>query len=165
MSDLRIEAYANSRLAASDIGATAVTLAILYARIALGAAFLSAVASRFGLWQHEPAMKRFAVFLERTAELNSFMPAATIPFLAWSATLLETTLGIALIVSGLMAFSPRGQAEWTRWIAWGSAALLALFGTLMAISGGIKPPLDYSVFSASACALLLAVYPEHHRRR
>jgi hypothetical protein len=28
----------------------------------------------------------------------------------------------------------------------------------MAISGGIKSPLDYSVFSASAGALLLALY-------
>jgi hypothetical protein len=34
--------------------------------------------------------------------------------------------------------------------------LLALFGTAMAISFGIKSPLDYSVFSASAAALLLA---------
>jgi hypothetical protein len=164
MSHLRTEAYAGSRIAAFDISGTATTLAILYARIALGAAFLSAVASRFGLWQHEPAMKRFAGFLQRTAELNSFMPAATVPLLAWSATLLETALGIALIVSGLMTFSPRGRAEWIRWVAWGSAALLALFGTAMAIADGIKSPLDYSVFSASACALLLAVYPERRWR-
>ena len=34
--------------------------------------------------------------------------------------------------------------------------LLAIFGTAMAISFGPKSPLDYSVFSASASALLLA---------
>jgi putative oxidoreductase len=38
--------------------------------------------------------------------------------------------------------------------------LLVLFGTAMAISFGIKAPLDYSVFSASACAVLLALYEE-----
>jgi len=37
-----------------------------------------------------------------------------------------------------------------------SKQMLALFGTAMAISFGLKSPLDYSVFSASAAALLLA---------
>jgi hypothetical protein len=35
--------------------------------------------------------------------------------------------------------------------------LLAIFGIAMAISFGPKSPLDYSVFSASAGALLLAL--------
>jgi hypothetical protein len=35
--------------------------------------------------------------------------------------------------------------------------LLAAFGTAMAISFGLKSPLDYSVFSASGAALLLAL--------
>jgi hypothetical protein len=43
-------------------------------------------------------------------------------------------------------------------VAFGAATLLFLFGTAMAISFGIKSPLDYSVFSASAAAVLLAVY-------
>ena len=47
---------------------------------------------------------------------------------------------------------------WPRWVALASALLLVLFGTAMAISFGIKSPLDYSVFSASAAAVLLAVY-------
>ena len=41
--------------------------------------------------------------------------------------------------------------------AFGSAALLALFGTAMACSFGLKSPLDYSVLSASAGALLLGL--------
>ncbi len=122
-------------------------LGISYARIALGAAFLSAVASRFGLWDKNVSWDNFANFTRYTAEVNSFMPAFTIPLLAWTATVAELSLGIALIIG----FRPR-------WVALGSALLLALFGTAMAISGGIKSPLDYSVFSASAGALLLALH-------
>lgn len=44
-------------------------------------------------------------------------------------------------------------------VALGSAVLLAIFGTAMAISLGLKSPLDYSVFSASAGALLLSRAP------
>ena len=44
-----------------------------------------------------------------------------------------------------------------RWTAFASAVLLALFGVAMALSFGPKEPLDYSVFSACAAALLLAL--------
>lgn len=122
-------------------------LAVLYLRIALGSAFLSAVADRFGLWGKHSDWGNFANFTLYTAKVNSFMPAFTIPFLAWAATIAETTLGILLIL-GL----------WPRWVAFTSAVLLAMFATAMAISFGIKSPLDYSVFSASAGALLLALF-------
>src|ERR1022692_2282662 len=122
-------------------------LGVLYARIALGAAFLSGIASRFGLYGKNVGYGNFASFEHYTAEVNSFMPAFTIPFLAWSATVAELVLGIALIFG-----------VWPRWVALGSAALLALFGITMAISFGIKSPLDYSVFSASAAAVLLALH-------
>lgn len=117
--------------------------AILYARLALGSAFLSAVAARFGLWRdRDPGA--FAQFIRYTGEVNSFLPAATYPALAVAATVAETLLGIALI-AGIRL----------RWTALASAVLLALFGVAMAISFGIKSPLDSSVFSASAAALLL----------
>jgi putative oxidoreductase len=122
-------------------------LGVLYARIALGAAFLSGVASRFGLYGKNVGYGNFANFVKYTAEVNSFMPAFSIPFLAWSATGAELVLGIALIL-GL----------WPRRVALGSALLLALFGIAMAVSFGIKSPLDYSVFSASAAAVLLALH-------
>jgi hypothetical protein len=48
-------------------------------------------------------------------------------------------------------------------VALGSALLLALFGIAMAISFGVKSPLDYSVFSASAAAALLALHHNHGR--
>lgn len=122
-----------------------------YAALALGAAFLSAVASRFGLWNGRPWDVAFAAFTAYTAEVNAFMPAATIPLLAWSATVAETVCG-TLLVAGVL----------TEWAAGASAVLLALFGTAMALSQGVKSPLDYSFFSASAAALLLA---ERLRRR
>ena len=120
--------------------------ALRYARIALGAAFLSGIASRFGLWGKGVGYGSFANFVGYTAEVNSFMPTSTIPFLAWAATVAELVLGVALILGVRL-----------RWAALGSALLLLLFGAAMAISFGLKEPLDYSVFSASAAALLLAL--------
>lgn len=121
-------------------------LALIYARIALGAAFLSGIASRFGLYGRNQGYGNFANFVKYTAQVNSFMPATTVPFLAWSVTIAEFILGVLLIV-GL----------WPRWTALASALLLAIFGAAMTVSMGIRSPLDYSVFSASAAAVLLAV--------
>jgi uncharacterized membrane protein YphA (DoxX/SURF4 family) len=104
---------------------TSERLAILYARIALGAAFLSAVADRFGLWGKYGGWKNFATFTDYTAQVNSFMPAFIIPFLAWAATAAELALGIGLIIG-----------FWPRWVASSAAILLFLFGTAMAISFG-----------------------------
>jgi len=121
-------------------------IGIFYARFAVGAAFLSAVAGRFGLWDGALDLKHFAGFLEYAGEVLSFMPKLSVPYLAWAATVCETSLGILLIV-GL----------WPRWVALASAVLLALFGTAMAISLGLKSPMDYSVYSASSAAVLLAI--------
>jgi uncharacterized membrane protein YphA (DoxX/SURF4 family) len=121
---------------------------ILYLRIALGVAFLSGIADRFGIYRgRNVGYGNFDGFMKYTAQVNSFMPAFTIPFLAWAATVAEFSLGLALILG-----------IWPRWVALGSAVLLALFGIAMAISFGIKSPLDYSVFSASAGALVLALH-------
>lgn len=115
----------------------------LYGRLALALAFLSAVAARFGLWDGRP--EPFRRFIEYTAEVNSFLPAAAAPFLAVAATIAECVIGVALLAGFRL-----------RWTAFAAALLLALFGTAMALSAGIKSPLDYSVFSASAAALLLS---------
>jgi len=71
---------------------------MIYARLALGTAFLSAVAGRFGVWDRSVDWGHFERFIHRTAEVNTFMPAFTIPFLAWAATVAEITCGVALIV-------------------------------------------------------------------
>jgi uncharacterized membrane protein YphA (DoxX/SURF4 family) len=117
----------------------------LFARLALGAAFLSGIASRFGWWGAGLGYGSWANFVKYTGEVNAFMPRATIPLLAVAATAAELVLGV-LLVTGFRL----------RWAALASAALLALFGVAMAISFGPKEPLDYSVFSACAAALLLA---------
>ena len=148
-------AAATTMPAPATRGRQTVTLeraAKVYARFALGTAFLSTVADRFGLWGKYGGWGNFANFTQYTAQVNSFMPAFMIPFLAWAATAAELSLGVALIIG-----------IWPRWTAFGAAALLFLFGAAMAISFGIKSPLDYSVFSASAGALLLASnQSEHH---
>lgn len=114
--------------------------------MAIGAAFLSAVAGRFGLWTGAPAGASFEGFISRTAELNPFVPEPAMPLVAWAATCLETAFGL-LLVAGVQV----------RWAAFGSATLLAWFAIAMAATAGLKSPLDYSVFSASAGALLLAL--------
>jgi uncharacterized membrane protein YphA (DoxX/SURF4 family) len=119
--------------------------ALIYARIALGLAFLNGIAERFGWYGKDVGYGNYANFVKYTGQVNAFMPAWSIPFLAGAATVAELVLGV-LLIAGV----------WKRWVALGSAALLAIFGTAMAISFGPWSPLDYSVFSASAAALLLA---------
>ena len=122
-------------------------LALLYARLTLGIGFLSGIADRFGWWRgRNVGYGNFNGFISYTAKVNSFMPASSIPFLAWAATAAELVLGVLLLL-GL----------WPRWTALASALLLILFGSAMAISFGAKSPLDYSVFSASAAAFMLAL--------
>jgi len=121
---------------------TAPNAAALYARLALGTAFLSAVASRLvgwggGTWDGTVDWARHDVL--------AFAPSSLVPLLVGVATVAETTLGI-LLLAGL----------WRRPVALAASLLLALFAIAMALSAGVKSPLDYSVFSASAAALLLA---------
>lgn len=120
-----------------------------YARFALGTAFLSAVAGRFGLWRGEFSWNLSENFIARTAELNAWSPNFMIPALAWASTLAETTFAVMLI-AGIGV----------RYAAFGSAVLMFWFAVAMLVYTGLKPPLDYSVFSASACALLLALHEQ-----
>lgn len=127
---------------------------VLYARIAVGSAFLSAVAGRFGLWHGTIDLKYFSSFLEYAREVLAFMPSASVPYMAWAATICEASLGILLLL-GL----------WPRWVSLASGCLLAMFGTSMAISQGLKSPLwDYSVYSASSAAILLALHAFRQHR-
>jgi uncharacterized membrane protein YphA (DoxX/SURF4 family) len=116
--------------------------------VALGASFLSAVADRFGLWgapgKPGVAWGDFQHFTQYAGMVNSFLPARVIPAVAWAATIAETTFGLGLVL---------GIYKWVMTL--GSAVLLLMFALAMSISFGIKAPLDYSVFSASAAAFLL----------
>jgi len=122
---------------------------VAFLRLMLGAAFLNGIASRFGLYGRNVGYGNYANYVKYTGEVNSFMPSWSIPYLANAATAAELSFGLMLAL-GL----------WVRWAAYGSAALLALFGIAMAISFGIVSPLDYSVFSACAGAIVIAVYEE-----
>lgn len=122
----------------------------VFLRVALGAAFLSAVADRFGLWG-PPGTKNaswgdFAHFMQYTRQLNPWAPAALIPTLAWAATGAELVLGVALVL-GLF----------TRWAALLSGILLLIFAGGMSMGTGLKSALNYSVFSAAAAAFALVV--------
>ena len=145
----------SSRVAARSASVRA--LAIRYAQLALGASFLSAVADRFGLLGQYGGWGNMTNFTEYTAKVLAFMPASTVPFFAWTATAAESTFGLALVLFGLLPQSTFRHSKWTVWIALGSSVLLFLFAISMTISLGLKKPLDYSVFSASAGALLLAL--------
>ena len=63
---------------------------------------------------------------------------------------LSTLLLIAAFAVALVA----GRSP--RWCAFGSGLLLLSFALTMTIAGGIKAPLDYSVFVAAGGAFLLA---------
>lgn len=126
----------------------------VFLRLALGAAFLSAVADRFGLWgplgTRNVGWGDFSHFIAYTQKLTSMMPAASVPALAWIATIAEIVFGIALIVG------------WkTRAAAFLSGLLLLVFGVSMIYGLGVEPPLSYSVFSASAGAFLLSSCDEY----
>jgi uncharacterized membrane protein YphA (DoxX/SURF4 family) len=73
----------------------------LFARFALGASFLSAVADRFGLWGPYGAKGVswgvFARFVEYTGAVTSRFPGSFTTSFAWASTVAETLFGILLI--------------------------------------------------------------------
>ena len=130
-------------------------IAKILLRLSLSAAFLSAIADRFGLygppgttgvswgdWSH---------FLQFVAYLNWFVPKAVIPTLGIVETIIEFILAVWL----LLGFYPRI-------VAWASAGLLGVFALTMTIALGIKAPLGYGVFTAVAAALLLGAVSLPH---
>lgn len=126
-------------------------------RVALALSFLSAVADRFGLWgppgSPNVAWGTFDSFVEYTGLLLPFLPAATIPFFGWVATISEVVLAIALL-SGF----------YVRWFALASGLLLLSFALSMTFALGLEPAFSYSVWTASASAFLLAsLQPERTR--
>lgn len=136
----------------TGVNKSAWRIASIYLRLALGTAFLSAVADRFGLWgppgTPQVGWGTFGNFLSYAAKVNPWFPLSWIPVVGWTATVCEIVFGITLIVG----FK-------TRFAASLSSLLLLAFALGMAFGLGIKAPLDYSVFTASAGAFLLACAP------
>ena len=121
-------------------------MAALALRITLATGFLSAVASRLGLWGKKSS--GWNNFLEYTAQVNSFLPKNFNSAVAVVSTALELILGILLLIG----FK-------TNYAAFGAALLTLAFALAMAYSFGLKEPLDYSVFAYSAGAFLLGTMP------
>ena len=121
-----------------------------FLRIALAAAFLSAVADRFGIWgapgQPGVSWGAWQPFVNYTAVLLFYLPKPLIAISAVAATVAEIVIPIWLLIGFRL------------WLAAScSAVLLLVFGISMIIGLGVKSPLDYSVFTAAAASILLAV--------
>jgi uncharacterized membrane protein YphA (DoxX/SURF4 family) len=135
-------------LQTSQLNENGTQIVPLFARLALGLSFLSAVADRFGLWGPYGAKNvswgNFAHFVQYTGAVTSLFPSSlTLPF-AWAATIAETLCGI-LLIAGFKV----------RIVSVLSGLLLVSFALGMATGLGVKTPFDYSVFSAAAAAFLL----------
>jgi thiosulfate dehydrogenase (quinone) large subunit len=132
----------------------ALRYATVFLRFALGAAFLTAVTDRLGIWgpsgTANVAWGDMTHFMAYAAKLNPWFPKKVIPTLAWFVTVAETSLGAALI----LGFETRRAAQLSGW-------LLLAFGIGMTAGTGVKSALNASVFSASAGAFLLATSPEY----
>lgn len=119
-----------------------------FLRLALGMAFLSAVADRVGLWPAEVSVwSNMESFLSYMKMLAPWMPGPMVAPVGWGISILEVLLGVALIL-GVK----------TRLAAILSAALLVVFGLSMSLFTGLKGALDYSVFTAAAAALALSLF-------
>lgn len=125
----------------------------LLARLTVGIGFLSAVADRFGLWG-KPGVQGVAWgnwenFRTYASTLNFGISGQLLNLIAISATVLEAVLGLLLIVGYKIKFT-----------ALASGILLLMFGLAMCINTKVKFALDFSVFSAAACCLLLYLQPK-----
>jgi uncharacterized membrane protein YphA (DoxX/SURF4 family) len=117
-------------------------------RLSLAAAFLSAVADRFGWW--EPfgqgswgSMDRFADYAH---QLVPFASGWLLTVIVWGATVTEATLGVLLLAGW-----------WPKLVGAATCLVLIIFGTAMAVSLGMESPLSYSVFSAASAAAAYAI--------
>ncbi|QHT69272.1 DoxX family protein [Rhodocytophaga rosea] len=130
------------------------THAQLYLRLALGIGFLNAVLDRFG-WLGAPGENNVAWgnwnnFLDYTYVLLPFLSRPLSDIMGWMATIAEVLFGVLLMVG-----------YQTRLMALGSFVLTLLFALSMALTLGIRAPLNYSVFAVSAGSLLLAAFPAY----
>lgn len=123
--------------------------ASVFARFAVGAVFLSNVADRLGLWgpagTNSVAWGNLENYYDSVRALNPYLPELLVPVVGWGVNVAEVVLAVMLIV-GFKA----------RWAGLISGVLMLVFGLANAVNFGIKVPLNYSIFSASAAALLIA---------
>ena len=126
----------------------------VYVRLGLAAGFLSAVTDRLGLWgpygTPNVAWGDMPHFLMYAAKLNPWFPERVIPFVGAIVTVIESALGISL----LLGFYARQAARLSAW-------LVLAFGVGMTVGTGLKSALNASVFAFSGGAWLLATAREY----
>jgi uncharacterized membrane protein YphA (DoxX/SURF4 family) len=124
-------------------------VAQLFARIAVSASFISAVADRFGIWGPSGdsgiVWGNWNNFLEYSNSINSWLPSSAGNFLALSATALEIILPLFLLTGYK-----------TKYAAGAAGILLMMFAISLTISFGIKATLDYSVLTGIAACFLIS---------
>jgi hypothetical protein len=102
----------------------------LFARFALGASFLSAVADRFGLWGPHGAKNvswgDFAHFVEYTGAVMSLFPSPLAVSFAWAATVAETLFGILLIAGFKYEWPPSSPVFSFCHLLWAWSPVLVL---------------------------------------
>lgn len=116
-------------------------------RLLIGLAFFENVIDRLGFLGPPGApgvsWGDFQHFIEYTAQVNAFAPAAIVPALAVVATIAEGTLGVTMLAGVRVAIASLG-----------SALLLFTFGTAMVLSG--LSEMQYGVYLMSVAAWALA---------
>lgn len=117
-------------------------------RLSLAAAFLSAVADRFGWWKPfgQGSWGSMGRFADYTHQLVPFASGWILAVIVWAATVTEVTLGVLL----LTGWRPKLVGAAT-------CLVLIVFGIAMAVSLGVEAPLSYSVFSAASSAAAYAI--------
>lgn len=111
------------------------------------------MADRFGLWgaagTGDVYWGDFDPFLAEVSTLAPYLPDPLVDVTGWAVTVAELVLGLALLLGVAI-----------RWSSAASAALLVIFGVSMLVFSGFEAPLNASVFSAAAAALLLSLAPD-----
>lgn len=126
----------------------------LFLRLALGVGFILPVMDRLG-WlgaagENGNAWGNWPNFVGYTHTLMPYMSVDLAGIMAILATAAEIIFGITLIIG----FKTRQAAQ-------GSFLLTLLFALSMLIFSGVREPFNYSVFTDSAAALLLAAIPSY----
>ena len=117
-------------------------------RLSLAAAFLSAVADRFGWWAPfgQGNWGSMGAFADYAHQLVPFASGWFLTVIVWGATASEATLGVLLLVG----WRPKLVGAAT-------CLVLIVFGIAMTVSLGMESPLSYSVFSAASAAAAYAI--------
>jgi len=129
-------------------------MAQIYLRLALGIGFILPVLDRLGFLgapgTPNVGWGNWENFAKYTHSLMPYLNASVSNLFGIVATISEIAFGIMLLIG----FK-------TRFAAFGSFLLTLAFALSMLFFAGYREPFNYSVFTASAAALILAILPDY----